>query len=106
LEALPGPEVRALREKIMRRLSFLGSGGQALLSPRTGLFRCRGARPGAQWARLFLRKPDRIAGWISFPADAFSAQRPYFRATSLLFRRKEKNKSEGGKRRRSFDFAF
>jgi len=27
-------------------------------------------------------------------ADAFSAQRPYFRATSLLFRKKEK--TEGG----------
>jgi hypothetical protein len=31
-----------------------------------------------------------------FSADAFSAQRFQFRAASLLFRRKEKHKSEGG----------
>jgi hypothetical protein len=31
-------------------------------------------------------------------ADAFSARRPYFRATSLLFRRKEMKKSEGGQK--------
>jgi hypothetical protein len=29
-------------------------------------------------------------------ADAFPAQRPYSRATSLLFRRKGKEKKEGG----------
>ena len=52
----------------------------------------------ARWARLILRKPDRISGWISFPADAFSAQRPSFRATSLLFRKKERTKVKGGKR--------
>jgi hypothetical protein len=42
----------------------------------------------------------RISEWISFPADAFSAaisrQRRDFRATSLLFSRKETRKSEGG----------
>jgi len=37
-QALPGPEVRALREKTMRRPSFLGPGGRVVLSPRTGLF--------------------------------------------------------------------
>src|SRR5512139_1855855 len=81
----------------MRQHSFSGLGGQAVLSPGKGLFRCKGARPGARWARLFLRKPDRISGWISFPADAFSAQRPPFRATSLLFRKKERTKVKGGK---------
>jgi hypothetical protein len=90
-QALPGPGARALRAKTMRQYSFSGLGGQAILSPGTGLSRCRGARPGARWARLILRKPDRISGCISFPADAFSAQRPSFRATSLLFRRKEQN---------------
>ena len=50
--ALPGPEARALRAKIMRQHSFSGLGGQAVLSPGKGLFRCRGARPGARWARL------------------------------------------------------
>jgi hypothetical protein len=35
-KALPGPEARALREKIMRHASFLGPGGLAILSPRTG----------------------------------------------------------------------
>ena len=102
--ALPGPKARALRAKTMRQHSFSGLGGQAVHSPGTGLFRCRGARtsassaepPGARWARLILRKPDRISAWISFPADAFSAQRPSFRATSLLFRIKEKKKIEGG----------
>ena len=86
--ALPGPKARALRAKTMRQHSFSGLGGQAVHSPETGLFRCRGAR----WARLILRKPDRISGWISFPADAFSAQRPSSRATSLLFRKKERTK--------------
>jgi hypothetical protein len=95
--ALPGSEARTLRAKIMRQHSFSGLGGQAVLSPGKGLIRCRGARPGARWARLFLRKPDRISGWISFPADAFSAQRPSFRATSLLFRKKERTKVKGGK---------
>jgi len=93
--ALPGPEARALRAKIMRQHSSSGLGGQAVLCPRTGLFRCRGARPKARWARLILRKPNRLSVWISFPADAFSAQRPSFRATSLFFRGKERNQEEG-----------
>ncbi len=42
--AFPGPEARTLREKTMRHPSLPGPGGQAILSPRTGLFRCRGAR--------------------------------------------------------------
>jgi len=95
--ALPGPEARALCAKTMRQHPFSGLGGQLVLSPRTGLFRCRGARPGARWARLILRKPDRLSGWISFPADAFCAQRPCFRATSLLFRKKARTKAKGGK---------
>ncbi len=66
-------------------------GGQAILSLITWVFRCRGAR----WARLILRKQGGIFDWISFPADAFSAQRPCFRATSLLFGRKKNRKSEG-----------
>jgi hypothetical protein len=36
-EAMPGPEARALRVKTMRHRSFLGPGGQAVLSPRTGI---------------------------------------------------------------------
>ncbi len=88
----PGPEARALRGKIMRHTSFLGPGGQALLSLRTGGFRCRGARRGARWARLILRKQGRIFDWISFPSDSFSAQRPCFRATSLLLGRKNNPK--------------
>ena len=43
-QALPGPEARALRAKIIRQHSFSGLGGQAVLSPGTGLFRCRGGR--------------------------------------------------------------
>jgi hypothetical protein len=45
---LPGPEARPLRVKIMRRVSFLGPGGQAVLSEQKGLFRCKGARSGAR----------------------------------------------------------
>ena len=46
-QALPGPKARALRAKIMRQHSVSGLGGQAVLSPGTGLFRCRGGRaPG------------------------------------------------------------
>jgi hypothetical protein len=40
--------------------------------------------------------PGEISEWISFPADAFSAQRPCSRATSLLFGEKGNRKSEGG----------
>jgi hypothetical protein len=47
LQELPGPEARPLRAKIMRQFSFLGLGGQAVLSPRTGVIRCRGSRPCA-----------------------------------------------------------
>jgi len=83
-QALPGPKARAVRAKTMRRASLLKPGGEAVLSPGTGSFRCRGARSGARWARLILRKPDQISRWTSFPADAFSAHRPSFRATSLL----------------------
>jgi hypothetical protein len=82
---LPGPKARALRAKTIRQVSFSGSGGQAVLSLRTEVFRCRGARPGTPGARLILRKHGGICEWISSPADAFCAQRPCFRATSLLF---------------------
>ena len=47
-QALPGPEARALRAKTMRPASFLGRGGQAVLSLGIGLFRCRGAPVGAR----------------------------------------------------------
>jgi hypothetical protein len=45
-QALPGPDARALRAKTMKHALFFGPGGQAVLSLRTGLFRCRA--PG--WA--------------------------------------------------------
>jgi len=51
----------------------------------------------ARWARPILRRPGEISEWISFPADAFCAQRPCPRATSLLFRIKGNRKSEMGK---------
>jgi hypothetical protein len=88
-QAVPGPEARALHGKIMRHESFLGPGGQTDLSPRTGIFRCRGAQPGARAARPIQRKPRRISGWNSFPADAFSVQRPCFRATSSVWSKKK-----------------
>ena len=93
---MPGPEARALRGKTMRHRSFLGPGGQAVLSPRTGIFRCRGARPGARAARPILRKPRRISGWNSFPADAFSAQSPLLPGHKLGLEQKKDFKSEGG----------
>ena len=79
-QALPGPEVprlAGLREKTMRRLPFHGPGGQAFLSVRRGLFRCRDARPGTRRARLSLRKHSRVCGCNSFP------RRCFFRATPL-----------------------
>jgi hypothetical protein len=48
-------------------------------------------------ARLALRKQGVISGWISFPADAFSAKCPCFPATRLPFGRKGNHKSERGK---------
>ena len=87
--SMPGREGRAFREKTMRHFSFFGPGGPTLPSARRRLFRCRGARLGARYARLILRKPDRISRGNFSPADAFSAQRPSFRATSPLIRRKE-----------------
>jgi hypothetical protein len=74
-------------------------GGQPVLSPVIGVFRCRGARPGARAARPILRKPSKISVQNSFPADAFSAQshqRRDFRTTSLVWSRKRTLKSEGG----------
>jgi hypothetical protein len=76
-QAMPGPKARALHAKIMRHASFLRPGGQAVLSLRTGVFRCRGARPGARAARPILRKQSRISGQNSFPADAFGVQSAY-----------------------------
>ena len=89
IQAVPGPEARAWRGKTMRHRSFLGPGGQAVLCLGTGVFRCRGSRPGARAARPILRKPRRISGWNSFPADAFSAPCPCFRATSSVWSRSE-----------------
>jgi len=95
-QAMPGPETRAWCAKIMRPRSFLGPGGQIVLFLRTGVFRCRGARPGTRAARPILRKRSRISGQNFFPADAFSAPCPCFRATSLLWREQRTPKSEGG----------
>jgi hypothetical protein len=85
---LLGPEARALRAKTMRHGSFSGSGGQ---------FKCGMpiAECGMKKESKKIRNPKPAIrnNW----ADAFSAQRPCFRATSLLFRRKGNRKSEVGK---------
>jgi hypothetical protein len=49
----------------------------------------------ARWARLALRKQDRISGWKTFPADAFSAQRPAFWSASAAFQGKGKREERG-----------
>jgi len=107
-QALPGPEARALRAKTMRRVSSLRPGGQfkcGMSIAECGMekgsenseFHIPNSELGnARWARLILRKHGAISESISFPADAFSAQRPCFRATSLLFSRKGNRKSEDG----------
>ena len=104
--ARPGTKGVA-RAKTMRQASVSGAGGQAILSLRSGLYRCRGARAGARWPRLTkLRIVDcgmRIEkenqknpksairnDWT----DAFSAQPPCFQAASLLFRGRENRESE------------
>ena len=72
-------------------------GGQAVLSPRRGVFRSRGARPGARAARPILRKQRRISGRNSFPADAFSAPCPCFQAASSVWSRSKIQKVKMGK---------
>jgi hypothetical protein len=44
--ALPGPEARAGRAKIMRPISFPGPGGQGILLTRSSSFPCRGDPAG------------------------------------------------------------
>jgi len=100
-QELPGPEVRTLREKTIRHASLPRPVGQAVLSPRKRLFHCRGARQAPDRPAFKLQIVDCGMGiekeesknpksairnsW----ADAFSAQSPYFQATTLFFRRKE-----------------
>jgi hypothetical protein len=81
---LPGPEARALRAKIMRQFSFLGPGGP----PKLRIVDC-GMRIEKENRKI--RNPQFEIQ--NGQADAFSAQRPCFRATTLLFHRNEKNKS-------------
>jgi len=101
-QALPGPEARALRAKTMRRASFPGPGGQfkcGMWSAECGMARTETKNSefpipnsefgGDRWARLALRRHGGVSEWNSFPADAFCAQRPCFRATSLPLPRKE-----------------
>jgi hypothetical protein len=97
-QVLAGPEAGALRGKTMRRASFFGPGGQAVFSRVPGW--SDGGAPGLSvssaepMARLILRKDGAISEWISFPTDAFSAQRPCFQARSLLLSRKENCRGE------------
>ncbi len=86
-QALPGPEARALRAKTMRHASFLGPGGP----PKLRIVEC-GMRIEKENPKI--RNPQFEIQ--NGQADAFSAQRPCFRATSLLFSRKQTRKSEGG----------
>ncbi len=91
------PVTKGVARKIHEARLLFRPGGQAVLSPRKGAFRCRDAR----CARLILRKHGGSPSG-SFPADAFSAQRPCFRATSLVFTRKGNHKSEGGQEIETF----
>jgi len=82
--ALRGPEGKAARVKTIRRLSFIGPGGQAILFPGADGIWCRGARPGARWARLILRKHRGTSGGNSLPADVFCERRSSLRAAQRL----------------------
>jgi hypothetical protein len=95
--AVPGPDARAARAKIMRHTSPSGVGGQAILFIGTESCSRRGVRLDARWARLILRMPNRISGRDSFPADAFCAPCPCFRATRKPLRRRGNAQSEGSK---------
>ena len=105
-QALPGPEARALGAKSMRHDSLSSPGGllNAECRLRNGKKEAKNSEfhiPNSElgntrWARPILRRSGEISEWISFPADAFCAQRPCSRATSLLSQRKKNRKSEGG----------
>jgi hypothetical protein len=99
-QALPGRKsaIGGLRAKTMWHTPFLGPGGQAVLSPRAGLLRGWGARPGARWARHILRKHGGSPDEILLPPMLFPRDPPMadFRATSLPLTRKETRQSEGG----------
>jgi len=72
LQALPDPEARPLCAKTIRQGSFLGPGGQAVLSPKTGLIPCRGARPGARLPASFCGKAIGPPAGILFPPMLFA----------------------------------
>ncbi len=84
---VPSPGARTFWAKTMRQLPFHGPGGPTLLSPRTGLFRCRGARPGARSARRILRKPVEASRKRASPTDAFCPEGPCPRATTEASRK-------------------
>ena len=77
--------------------------GKPFFSPEQSYCLDRGARLGARWARLIVRRHGGVSEWNSFPADAFFAQRPSFRATSLPLPRKENRQSEGGKGKQALE---
>ena len=70
--------------------------GKPLEPPMKGSFPCRDDRPVARSARRILRKPLEASEKRASPADAFCAEAPCPRATSLLCRGNGNPKSEGG----------
>jgi hypothetical protein len=89
----------------MRHASFLGPGGQF----KYGMRNCKKEAKnsafqipnselgGARWARLILRKHRRVSDSMSYPADAFSSQCPWFRARILLLAERRIAKVKVGK---------
>ena len=81
-QAVPDPEARVVRTKIMRHSSFPGPGGQVVLPPGAWPHPCRGARRGALQARPCFRNRAEHSAIKAIPADAFGARRPCLRTTN------------------------
>jgi hypothetical protein len=100
-QALPGPEVRALRAKIMRHVSFLGPGGHEILSARAGLFRCRGARPGAEPPASLCGNTIGPPAGIFFPPMLFPRNALTSGPQACFLAEKRIAKVKGGKNRQT-----
>jgi hypothetical protein len=95
-QAVPGPEARALHAKT-KAASISWTGRASFSFPCEPVDSDVGA---PTWApdspASFCGRTGESSGWVSFPADAFCAQRPCLWATRLLMSRKRIHQSEWG----------
>jgi hypothetical protein len=79
---IPRPEPKGVARKNHKALGFSWNGRALPLGDAIGLVPCRGALPGARWARLILRRPAEVPEKRFFPTDAFCARHLWVRASS------------------------